>query len=71
MAGRELLKISKDENERARMISEYKYITDTQSKVVHARRETPKKADKEFLTQLKSGKSIDELIRMYSERVNR
>jgi len=66
MASRELLKISKDENERARMISEYKYITDTQSKVVHARRETQKEDKKEFLKQLKSGKSIEELIKMYS-----
>ncbi|MDR0636283.1 MAG: PD-(D/E)XK nuclease family transposase [Treponema sp.] len=39
MAGKELLMISKDEIERARLMSEYKYEVDTQSKVVHARRE--------------------------------
>jgi DNA-binding transcriptional MerR regulator len=39
MAGRELLRISKDEIERARLMSEYKYVVDTQSKVVQAKRE--------------------------------
>ncbi|MDR2447418.1 MAG: Rpn family recombination-promoting nuclease/putative transposase [Treponema sp.] len=39
MAGEVLLKISKDEVERARLMSEYKYMVDTQSKVVTARRE--------------------------------
>jgi predicted transposase/invertase (TIGR01784 family) len=39
MAGEVLLTISKDETERARLMSEYKYVVDTQSKVVQARRE--------------------------------
>ena len=39
MAGQVLLNISKDEEERARIISEYKYIVDLQSKTVNARRE--------------------------------
>jgi predicted transposase/invertase (TIGR01784 family) len=39
MAGQVLLTISKDEVERARLLSEYKYIVDTQSKVVQAKRE--------------------------------
>jgi predicted transposase/invertase (TIGR01784 family) len=34
-----LLRISKDEAERARLMSEYKYAVDTQSKVVDAKRE--------------------------------
>jgi predicted transposase/invertase (TIGR01784 family) len=38
MAGEVLLKISKDEAERARLMSEYKYALDIQSKVVDARR---------------------------------
>jgi predicted transposase/invertase (TIGR01784 family) len=38
MAGEVLLKISKDEVERARLMSEYKYALDTQSKIVDARR---------------------------------
>jgi predicted transposase/invertase (TIGR01784 family) len=33
-----LLKISKDEVERARLLSEYKYALDTQSKLVDAKR---------------------------------
>jgi predicted transposase/invertase (TIGR01784 family) len=39
MAGEVLLRISKDEVERARLVSEYKYVVDTQSKVVQAKRE--------------------------------
>jgi predicted transposase/invertase (TIGR01784 family) len=39
MASEELMRISRDEVERARLMSEYKYVVDTQSKVVHARRE--------------------------------
>jgi predicted transposase/invertase (TIGR01784 family) len=38
MASEVLLRISKDEVERARLMSEYKYVVDTQSKVVDARR---------------------------------
>jgi len=79
MAGKALLTVSKDERERARMISEYKYITDHQSKMVEAKqrgivigekrgeKKTREADKKEFLSQLKSGKSIDELIKMYSE----
>jgi predicted transposase/invertase (TIGR01784 family) len=39
MASQVLMSISKDEVERARLMSEYKYVVDTQSKVVHAKRE--------------------------------
>jgi predicted transposase/invertase (TIGR01784 family) len=39
MASKELLRISRDEVERARLMSEYKYEVDTQSKVVQAKRE--------------------------------
>ncbi|MDR1863338.1 MAG: hypothetical protein LBQ67_05390, partial [Treponema sp.] len=39
MASEVLMSISKDEVERARLMSEYKYVVDTQSKVVQARRE--------------------------------
>jgi predicted transposase/invertase (TIGR01784 family) len=39
MASEVLLRISKDEVERARLMSEYKYVVDTQSKVVDAKRE--------------------------------
>ncbi|MDR1317649.1 MAG: Rpn family recombination-promoting nuclease/putative transposase [Spirochaetales bacterium] len=39
MASQVLASISRDEVERARLMSEYKYVVDTQSKVVDARRE--------------------------------
>lgn len=39
MASEVLMTISKDDAERARLMSEYKYAVDTQSKVVQARRE--------------------------------
>jgi predicted transposase/invertase (TIGR01784 family) len=39
MASQVLMTISRDEVERARLISEEKYILDTQSKVVHAKRQ--------------------------------
>ena len=39
MASEVLMTISKDEVERAWLMSEYKYAVDTQSKVVHAKRE--------------------------------
>jgi predicted transposase/invertase (TIGR01784 family) len=39
MASEVLITISKDEVERARLVSEYKYQLDTQSKMVHAKRE--------------------------------
>jgi predicted transposase/invertase (TIGR01784 family) len=42
MASEVLMTISKDEVERARLMSEYKYVVDTQSKVVHAKRESIK-----------------------------
>ena len=38
MAGQVLLNISKDERERARLTSEYKFAVDLQSKIVDARR---------------------------------
>jgi predicted transposase/invertase (TIGR01784 family) len=45
MAGEVLLRISREEEERARLMSEYKYVVDTQSKVVHARREGRKEGE--------------------------
>jgi predicted transposase/invertase (TIGR01784 family) len=41
------MSISRDEVERARLVSEYKYAVDTQSKVVHARREGLRKGRRE------------------------
>ena len=63
MANQVLMTISKDEHERARLLSEYKYQVDMQSKLVTAKRE----GKKEVIGLLKSGKSPDEIIRDFEE----
>ncbi|GHU72928.1 hypothetical protein FACS189450_11690 [Spirochaetia bacterium] len=47
MAGEVLMGISKDEAERARLASEFKYQMDTQSKMGYARREGRKEGREE------------------------
>jgi hypothetical protein len=61
MASEVLMTISKDEIERARLRSEEKFVLDTQSKLVHAKRE----GKQEIINLLKSGKSPEEIIREY------
>ena len=80
MASEVLLEISRDEVERARLNSEYKYQLDMQSKLVHAKREARKegrqegleagmkKARDEIIDLLKSGKSPEEIIREYDSQ---
>jgi predicted transposase/invertase (TIGR01784 family) len=46
MASEVLLSISRDDAERARLASEYKYAVDTQSKVVQAKREGMQEGEK-------------------------
>ena len=46
MASEVLLDISRNENERARLLSEYKYQLDIQSKLVHAKREGRQEGEK-------------------------
>jgi predicted transposase/invertase (TIGR01784 family) len=71
MASQVLQTISRDEVERARLMSEYKYVTDNQSKLVQARRvghaEGRVEATQEFLSMLNSGKSIEEIKRLFRE----
>jgi len=62
MASEVLMSISKDEVERARLMSEYKYQLDLQSKISYAKRE----GRQEILDLLKSGKSAEEIIRDYN-----
>ena len=78
MASEVLLSISRDEIEQARLMSEYKYELDTQSKLVHAKREGRQegiqigeqigeqkgllKGKQEIIDLLKSGKSPEEII---------
>ena len=52
MASEVLLGISRDEIERARLMSEYKYELDAQSKLVHAKREGRKEGIKESQEQI-------------------
>jgi predicted transposase/invertase (TIGR01784 family) len=61
MASEELLRISRDEAERARLMSEYKYVVDTQSKVVQAKREGRQEERAEILELLKAGYSLEAL----------
>jgi len=59
MAGQVLLHISKDEQERARLTSEYKYVVDLQSKTVDARREEKRDIARNLLGV---GDSIDKIV---------
>jgi hypothetical protein len=76
MASEVLITISKDEVERARLVSEYKYQLDTQSKLVHAKREGrleglregEQRGRQEIIELLRSGKSLDEIIRGYGSK---
>jgi hypothetical protein len=65
------MSISRDEAERARLMSEFKYQMDTQSKIGHARREGRKEGRQEgreeIIELLKSGKSPEEILRDYGE----
>jgi len=76
------MSISKDEVERARLMSEYKYELDLQSKITYAKRQGRKEGEakgikagklegkqegrQEILDLLKSGKSAEEIIKDYS-----
>ena len=71
MASEALISISKDEKEWVRLMSEYKYELDTQSKLVHAKQEGRQegleagivKGEQKIINLLKSGKSPEEIIR--------
>ena len=77
MATEVLMTISKDEIERLHQLSELKYELDTQSRLVHAKREGIKEGEQkglkkgklegklEIIDLLKSGKSPEEIIRDY------
>jgi predicted transposase/invertase (TIGR01784 family) len=69
MASEVLMTISRDEVEQARLISEEKYVLDTQSKLIHAKREGIQegelKGEQKIISLLKNGKSPEEIIREY------
>jgi predicted transposase/invertase (TIGR01784 family) len=65
MASQVLITISKDEAERARLMSEYKYVVDTQSKVVQARQEGRQEGRRETARTLKAlGDSAEKIARV-------
>jgi hypothetical protein len=68
MASEVLISISKDEVERARLMSEYKFEVDHQSKMVQARRTGELIGENRIVDMLKSGKSVDEIIQMYETK---
>jgi hypothetical protein len=69
MASEVLLNISKDEVERARLMSEYKYELDMQSMFVDGKRqgreEGREEGEKKIIELLKSGKSPEEIIKEF------
>jgi predicted transposase/invertase (TIGR01784 family) len=65
MAGQVLLNISKDERERARLTSEYKFAVDLQSKMVDARREGKyEQAAETAINAIVMGMDIDTIIKL-------
>ena len=65
MASEVLMTISRDEVERARLMSELKYELDTQSKMTYARNEGRAEGKTEIINLLKSGKSSEDIIKEY------
>ncbi|GMO51140.1 MAG: hypothetical protein Ta2G_08910 [Termitinemataceae bacterium] len=68
MASEVLISISRDEVERARLMSEYKYVTDHQSKMVQAKREGRAEGFTEAINLIKSGKSPEEALNLYNKK---
>jgi hypothetical protein len=71
MASEVLMTISRDEVERARLMSEFKYEIDTQSKIGYARKEGraegEAKSRQQILDLLAQGVSAEELRRRLTE----
>ena len=59
MGAQVLLTISKDERERARLTSEYKFIVDQQSKLVDAKRDGIRQVAQ---NALRKGMSIEDVV---------
>jgi predicted transposase/invertase (TIGR01784 family) len=69
MASQVLMKISKDEIERARLLLDEKNSLDIQSKIVTAERKGERKGkrkgEQNIINLLKSGKSLEEVLKLY------
>jgi predicted transposase YdaD len=61
MASKVLIGISRDEAERARLLSEYKYVVDLQSKIVQAERKKEREIAKNMKTE---GESVERIARL-------
>ena len=61
MAGQVLMTISRDKNERDRLLSEYKSAVDVQSKMVSAKREGKREERQEILKMADQVGSLEEL----------
>jgi predicted transposase/invertase (TIGR01784 family) len=70
MASEVLMTISKDEVERARLVSEEKYLLDTQSKVVHAKREEKLEIARNLKAIGVSIEQIAQATRLTQEQIN-
>jgi predicted transposase/invertase (TIGR01784 family) len=65
MANEVLMSISRNEDERMRILSEEKYLLDRQSEKAYERKEGRKEGSEEIISLLKSGKSPEDIIRDY------
>jgi hypothetical protein len=61
MASKVLMTISRDEVERARLESEFKYELDTQSRITYARQEGEQRKAAEILRLISAGCSLEEI----------
>lgn len=72
MASKVVMRISKDEKERARLLSEEKYFLDMQSKLVYAEEKGIQKGEargkQKIIDLLKSGKSPEDIIKQYGRK---
>jgi len=68
MAGGMLLNISRDEDQRARLESEYKGQLDYQSKIVQAKREGREESSMEILNLIAKGYTAEDLKREIEAR---
>jgi hypothetical protein len=67
MAHEAFLTVSRDEQERARLLSEYKYEMDLQDRMITAREEGVELGQNRVLDLLKQGLSIAEIERQLTE----
>lgn len=65
MASEVVMTISKDFEERIRLLSEEKAILDAQSRIVSAKKEGRAEGELKIVNLLKNGKSPEEIIKMY------